>query len=1384
MRFYEFSRKITHLSLSEYSSLKGLYGPFVFETEKLLKEMEAFEDVGEFLVTIQIMKTVLTSEHIINVSGSKHDLDSACSFLLEFRNLLELGGTLDTGPFRYTRFQRKDLHKYHCNIYCTLRAYLDEYFLITEEEMQKLQLSQIVPGSDEYNLWMKCTGGSHQLFVQWNILFQELSSIFKLEYSAQISDEELLLKRVVDNSGIGFASIKSFDNFLKSFGPLKESLSNLQKMHKFPWFYGFLSSDEGRLALSRGKVKPGLYLVRFSNSRSDCFALQYLVAADEKSTKSTSKNIIIHGEQNVKCILNSVQIQCLSPNLIAIQETTADGTCVKKEFPSVEQLIRHYEEKRVLTKPLVNDLVSQPYFHYGITQSEIKELLTGKPPGFFLIHLSMVQEKSEGEELRVDFSFVNKNWDTATLSLDKLPLSGKKYSIISNPAFEGEMATTTFENISSFIDQHSEYFKYGLSVGSASLDMPAGFDTLRVAPVFQEDEDEEAYYDEKVMGPTPDCYQKYPYNGCSTNGVQEEGPIFGKSVSNYPKGTLAHNIWCDAFKCLVIDNTALIALCDGCGWGNKSRNAAEIGTTEALKYIRREIEANRSTSFLSVADISKFILGSFAKAHKCIKEAEVPGTTTMLVGMIAKLNSVAPYEYGFVCVSLGDCKAFHWERKTGIVRDITYGNRQNTNDPCDCGGRLGPWLAKGEADLRNLSVFFWPCQADDIVFAVSDGIHDNFDPEILGKSPQQVDPECDAASWSDLSHKKCEKLKSKFMCKQIGELLNGENNKLVDKASPKEFANNLIAYTTFVTSKSRSYMELDEKAMEPKNYVEFPGKMDHATCVAARVGPYIPSTLVRGPKKPPSYRASAKDKKSAKEMSLSSSERRSGATERVNYSELGRKELDEIKDSSGFASDPFGFFSHILTPAREEASCLARYRLFQGDCEDYLRCQVFRYLPGTMTEMPTNETTVNRLQKIIMNPTNRNSLTAGHNLHNPFTASSEPVFNENTDNGPTTNSYVRSSFATSAVCDFFRSGGALPMSVTTNALRLNPCYSNIMISATQNIGVLLCFDGDPTEKDLMDQVRTEIMSVFKQNESQQASVEACFKALCLTPLKRVHHKFKEDIRLSCTIAMTLMVNHLEIGAKSREGQHALLCANYGSNKLFYWSHHNRTLTDLTPYNCPVAPNMKESKGVDPTPTLGNAMGAGRGKRVMDSLKLVLIKCEDPRDVIITMNALLYDAFDPQGKLPKELSKQLNTKADTWAQLPYWEPTRAKERMDALRRRLIVPNDHTLPLEQEASIRSLMAEVKKKKGMDGMKSSGEITKKIKGKDSKGAKTLGAYTACCQMFRVSQTDGLASFNITQKNIKSSQLAKSSKKPQPSDSSREVFEVTHYNMGIVGK
>jgi hypothetical protein len=40
----------------------------------------------------------------------------------------------------------------------------------------------------------------------------------------------------------------------------------------------------------------------------------------------------------------------------------------------------------------------------------------------------------------------------------------------------------------------------------------------------------------------------------------------------------------------------------------------------------------------------------------------------------------APQKWAFVCLSLGDCKAFHWSAKTKEVVEITEGNRQNVTD--------------------------------------------------------------------------------------------------------------------------------------------------------------------------------------------------------------------------------------------------------------------------------------------------------------------------------------------------------------------------------------------------------------------------------------------------------------------------------------------------------------------------------------------------------------------------------------------------------------------------------------------------------------------------------------------------------------------------------
>jgi len=44
-----------------------------------------------------------------------------------------------------------------------------------------------------------------------------------------------------------------------------------------------------------------------------------------------------------------------------------------------------------------------------------------------------------------------------------------------------------------------------------------------------------------------------------------------------------------------------------------------------------------------------------------------------------------------------------------------------------------------EPDLRNLEVYYTECEEGDCVWAVSDGVHDNFDPQMFGLDPRDVD---------------------------------------------------------------------------------------------------------------------------------------------------------------------------------------------------------------------------------------------------------------------------------------------------------------------------------------------------------------------------------------------------------------------------------------------------------------------------------------------------------------------------------------------------------------------------------------------------------------------------------------------------------------------
>jgi len=87
--------------------------------------------------------------------------------------------------------------------------------------------------------------------------------------------------------------------------------------------------------------------------------------------------------------------------------------------------------------------------------------------------------------------------------------------------------------------------------------------------------------------------------------------------------------------------------------------------------------------------------------------------------------------------------------------DITCGNRLTSRDPTDPGGRLGPSSTNGKMeesgvlpDLRNLSLYFHEFEEGDLLLLMSDGVHDNLDPQILGYSPLSFGIPCE--SWDVL----------------------------------------------------------------------------------------------------------------------------------------------------------------------------------------------------------------------------------------------------------------------------------------------------------------------------------------------------------------------------------------------------------------------------------------------------------------------------------------------------------------------------------------------------------------------------------------------------------------------------------------------------------
>ena len=85
-------------------------------------------------------------------------------------------------------------------------------------------------------------------------------------------------------------------------------------------------------------------------------------------------------------------------------------------------------------------------------------------------------------------------------------------------------------------------------------------------------------------------------------------------------------------------------------------------------------------------EAAHLLLRAFAEADKKIMEGKdfhwEAGTTTLLSGIILRFkeDEEGTPPWGFVCCSVGDCKAFLYSHKNKEVTDITAGNRSNVTD--------------------------------------------------------------------------------------------------------------------------------------------------------------------------------------------------------------------------------------------------------------------------------------------------------------------------------------------------------------------------------------------------------------------------------------------------------------------------------------------------------------------------------------------------------------------------------------------------------------------------------------------------------------------------------------------------------------------------------
>ena len=302
---------------------------------------------------------------------------------------------------------------------------------------------------------------------------------------------------------------------------------------------------------------------------------------------------------------------------------------------------------------------------------------------------------------------------------------------------------------------------------------------------------------------------------------------------------------CDQLCAKARGGCAVAALADGCNWGRGPRNAARCAAATFAEYVARYAPMVRDTKRAADVLLAALAAASDQIAHG--RAAWETGTTTMAGGVLLRCARAAPgapdaaggHGYVWVGIGCGDCRVLHYTQATGTLADITPAQRTSLADASDPGGRLGPHLCGKYPDLRNLGVAVCLCDAGDLVALMSDGVTDNFDPQHFGHSPQQHG--LPYASWDDAAahaHARTQSAKAAYMLHEMLRVIRAALPAPDAPVEPETLVRALVDHVVRVTASSRKWMCENPKKKLPHDYVNFPGKLDHTSCLCLKVGAF------------------------------------------------------------------------------------------------------------------------------------------------------------------------------------------------------------------------------------------------------------------------------------------------------------------------------------------------------------------------------------------------------------------------------------------------------------------------------------------------------------------------------------------------------------------